>query len=313
MKILITEPEYFPEESKRILGTIGNVVTKRLTRSELSREVCDVDILIVRIETVIDKTIIDAAHKLKIIASATTGLNHIDGEYAKQRGIQLINLIGNHTTPAAEHTFALLLSLARKIPWAHAHVSSGKWERYKFFGVELDGKTLGLIGSGRIGSRVAQYAKAFGMKVLAFDPYMPKETAESAGIKLVSMEDILKTSDFVSIHAVLTDETRGMLGKREFEKMKPSAMIINTARAEIVNAADLVKTLENKRIAGAAFDVFEKEPAGSDDVLVKYAKTNGNLLLTPHLGASTNEAIDRASVWVAKEVVKVAKRNKTCA
>ena len=304
MKILITEPEYFPQESRTVLETVGRVTAKRLTRKELLSEIADVDVLVVRIETNVDREIIDAAPKLKIIASATTGLNHIDTAYAEELRIKVINLVGNHTVPTAEHTFAMLLGLARKIPWAHAELSSGKWERYKFFGRALEKKTLGIIGLGRIGSQVAKYAAGFRMRVLAYDPYVTKEYANSFGAELIDFDKLLSESDFISIHAALTHETRNMVGNQEFAKMKPSAMLINVARGEIVEPKALIGALESGRIAGAATDVFAAEPAGSNDLLVEYSKTHTNLLVTPHLGASTIEAINEASIFVANKVVE---------
>ena len=301
-KILITEPEYFQEEAVAILKQIGNVVAKRMSRKELMKEVKDTDILVARIETLIDKTLLKNAKKLKIIASATTGIEHIDVLEAEKMGIKIINLEGTHTLPTAEHTFALILSLVRKIPWAFEHMKKGRWERYKFFGRELEGKILGIIGLGKIGSKVAGYAKAFGMNVIAYDPYISNEKARGLGIELTSLENILRKSDVITIHAMLTKETENMIDTKEFEMMKSSAFLINVARGRIVNEKMLIKALKNGILAGAALDVYSLEPIEDGNALIKYAKRNSNLLLTQHIAASTEESIRNAAIYMARKI-----------
>jgi len=301
-KILITEPEYFQEEAVAILKQIGNVVAKRMSRKELMKEVKDTDILVARIETLIDKTLLKNAKKLKIIASATTGIEHIDVLEAEKMGIKIINLEGTHTLPTAEHTFALILSLVRKIPWAFEHMKKGRWERYKFFGRELEGKILGIIGLGKIGSKVAGYAKAFGMNIIAYDPYISNEKARGLGIELTSLENILRKSDVITIHAMLTKETENMIDTKEFEMMKSSAFLINVARGRIVNEKMLIKALKNGILAGAALDVYSLEPIEDGNALIKYAKRNSNLLLTQHIAASTEESIRNAAIYMARKI-----------
>ncbi len=307
-KILITEPEYFPEEAVAILRQIGNVVAKRMGRKELMKEVKDTDILFVRVETLIDKILLKNAEKLKIIASATTGIEHIDVVGAEKRGIKIINLEGVHTLPTAEHTFALILSLVRKTPWAFEHMKKGKWERYKFFGKELGGKTLGIVGLGRIGGKVAEYAKAFGMNIIAHDPYVSNERATELGLELTSLENVLKKSDVITVHAMLTKETENMIDTKQLEIMKSSAVLVNVARGKIVNEKALVKALKSKVITGAALDVYSTEPVEDGNILVKYAKANDNLLLTPHIAASTDESIRHAAIYVAQKVKEVIRK-----
>ena len=307
-KILITEPEYFPEDLAGLLKDVGTVVIKRLDRGQLLDEVKDVDVLIVRMETLVDKKVLDNAKKLKIIGTATTGVNHIDAEEAEKRGIKIINLSGTHTVPTAEYTFSLILSLIRRIPWAFENMKNGKWERYKFFGAECEGKTFGIVGLGKIGGRVAEYAQAFDMKIIAYDPYVDKAKAKEQNIELVSLQDVLKKSDIITIHSMLTKETENMIGLKEFQLMKRSAFLVNAARGMIVNEKDLVKALESKLIAGAALDVYNNEPLEKESELVKYAKKNGNLLLTPHIAASTNESIRNAALYVISEIKESIKK-----
>ena len=301
MKILVTEPEYFDGDAVRILESCGDVVAKRMGKEELAEKIADFDAIIVRIETHLDKKMLTRAKRLRIIGSATTGLNHIDTDYAREMGIRIINLHGTHTIPTAEHTMALILSLSRKIPWAYLSVSEGKWERYRFIGEQLDGKTLGIIGIGRIGSKVAEYAKAFGMRIIAYDPYVKS----SNDAELVDLESLLKNSDIITLHAVLTGESAGLIGKHEFELMKGNALLINTARAGLIDNTALIEALKSGRINGAALDVFADEPLSEKDLLiVEYARNNSNLIITPHISASTAEAAHEAGLEIAKGVAR---------
>ncbi|HLD56947.1 MAG TPA: hydroxyacid dehydrogenase [archaeon] len=297
VSILVTEPEYFDRETIDVLKSVGTVTARRLAKEELVKEIENVDILVCRIETQVDKAVLDAAKKLKIIGSATTGLNHIDLEYAKQKGVQIINLSGTHTTSTAEYTFSLILALSKRIPWAFENLSNGIWERHKFFGHTLHGKTLGVIGYGKIGRQVASYAKALGMNIIAFDPYV-----KSADIRLVSLEDLLKESDVITIHAMLTKETENLIGEQQFKLMKESAIIVNAARGQIVNSEALINALKEKLILGAAQDVFVQEPLSPTDSLIKFAKENSNLLITPHIAATTYEAAHEAGLEIATKV-----------
>ncbi len=295
--ILVTEPEYFDKEAIDVLKSVGKVIAQRLTKQDLVKEIEDVDALVCRIETQVDKSVLDAAKKLKVIGSATTGLNHIDVEYAKQKGVKVINLSGTHTASTAEYTFTLILALARKLPWAFDNLREGRWERHKFFGQNLHGKTLGIIGYGKIGRQVADYAKAFGMKIIAFDPYV-----KSADIMLVSLEDLLKQSDVITIHAMLTKETENLIGEEQFKLMKKDALLVNAARGQIVNSGALINALKNNLILGAAQDVFTQEPLPPTDPLIKYAAENSNLLITPHIAATTHEAAHEAGLEIVTRI-----------
>ena len=302
LKILVPEPDYFPTEALDLLGQIGEVKAKKITEKEFLQEMAGADILIIRVGTNVDKNLLASAKKLKIIGTATAGLDHIDIAEAKKRGIMIISLDGANTQPTAEYTFALILSLSRKIPWAFEHLKAGLWERPEFFGPELNGKVLGIIGFGRIGQKVAGYGKAFGMKVLAFDPYIDKESFLSAGATAIGLQELLEKSDFITIHSLLTRETENMIGKKQFEKMKSASFFINVSRGKIVDEADLLEALVNKKIAGAALDVYVSEPPDPESGLVRYAKENKNLLITPHIAALTEESVRAAALEIAEKV-----------
>ncbi len=294
MKILVTEPEFFYEDFFETLQKSGSSVVKIFGSDSLVKEIVDADILIIRVGTTVGKELLDRAKQLKLIVSATTGLNHIDMEYAKEKKIEIFNPVGYATESTAEHTFALILSLARRIPWAFQSVAVGEWERHKFSGVQLSGKVLGIIGLGRIGKETAKYALAFGMKVLTYDPYITKEIATDAGSEMVSLEELLSKSDFITVNVALTPETQGMINKDIFNKMKKGAMLINTSRGAVINENDLVEALEYGKISGAALDVFATEPLTVNSSLITYSKNHTNLLLTPHIGGSTDQSMRNA-------------------
>ena len=297
MKIIVVSPEYFPEDTLSRLEQIAQIYSKKLSRKELISEIGEYDGVLTRVDVRFDSEVLEKARKLKAIGTATTGLNHIDVGYANSRGIKIFNLSGTHTIPTAEHTFSLILSLARRVPWAFESLKKGEWERHRFFGSGLEGKTLGIIGFGRIGSRVAGFAKGFGMKVITYDPYVRESVIRSAGAKKASLDDVLR-SDIISIHASLSKETKKMINSTAISRMKSSALLINTARGEIVDEKALLDALEKKRIAGAALDVFADEPLRKNSDLIKYAKLNDNLIITPHLGASTNEAVRESAMEI---------------
>ncbi len=298
-RILVTEPEYFDREAISILSKSGQVIARRLDRRELARIIPKIDAIVVRVETHLDSELLRKAKKLKVIGSATTGLNHIDMGHAKRLGIRVVNLHGTHTEATAEFTIALLLALTRKIPWAYSSLDRGEWKRYRFIGTDLYGKTLGILGLGRIGKRVARYAKAFGMEVIAYDPYV-----SSRSVKMVnSLGALLGRSDVITIHTMLTEETREMTSGKEFRLMKRRPFLINTARGDIVDQDALLAALRSGRIRGAAEDVFPNEPiADKRDRLLAYARNNQNLIVTPHLGASTREAVHSAGIEIARKV-----------
>ncbi|MDE1860229.1 MAG: hydroxyacid dehydrogenase [Candidatus Micrarchaeota archaeon] len=299
--ILVLEPEYFDKEIIDLLRKAGKVRAKRLSRKQLEEAIPEVDVLIVRIEEHIDKDLLSVAKRLKIIGSVTTGLDHIDVEYAKGMGIKIINLHGLHTASTAEYTIGLMLSLLRRIPWSYKSLSRGVWKRYQFIGSILEGKTLGVVGLGRIGSRVATYARAFGMNVIYFDPYVDS----SPIARRVTLEELLRESDIVTVHAALTSGSKGELGYEEMKTMKKSAFLINTSRGAVVSEDALLEALKNKVIAGAAIDVFVNEPlTDKDNQLLAYARKHSNLLVTPHVAASTRESAHDASLEVAAAVIK---------
>lgn len=254
------------------------------------------DALIVRSATQVSRDLLSRAPKLKAVGRAGVGVDNIDIPAASERGIAVFNAPGGNTTAAAELTMGLVISVARKIPAAEASVRSGRWNRSEFKGVELKGKTLGLIGAGRIGSEVATRCQAFGMVVIASDPYLSPTRAEELSVELTSLDEVIQRADFISIHVPLTEETMGMCGADEFKRMKESAFIVNVSRGGVVDEAALARALEDGTIAGAALDVYEEEPLDIDNPL----RNVPNLVLTPHLGASTAEA----QVGVATEVAQ---------
>jgi len=254
---------------------------------ELKADIKNYDAIIVRSATKMKKDIIEAADNLKVISRAGVGVDNIDIPAATAKGIVVMNAPMGNTISTAELAFALIISLARKIPFAYASMKEGKWERSKFNGIELKGKTLGVIGLGRIGAEVSKRARAFEMNVLGFDPYLSEERANDLGIVLSDLNRIYKESDFITIHTPLTDQTRGMIGKEQFAMMKKSLRIVNAARGEIISEQALADALKEGVIAGAAVDVYSKEPPFEPRSPLLDAP---NLVTVPHLGASTEEA-----------------------
>lgn len=301
MKILITDHIHKAGIELLQQSEIGEVeVATELSKDELLEKVKEADALIVRSKTKVTREIIEAGKKLKVIGRAGVGVDNIDLESATKRGIVVVNAPEATSITVAEHTLGLMLALARKIPQANASLKSGKWEKKKFLGVELRGKTLGVIGLGRIGTQVVKKAKAFEMKILAYDPYISKEKAEELGVKITSLEELLKNSDFITLHVPLTKQTKGMISKKELQLMKDGAYLINCARGGVIDERALYEALAIKKLAGAALDVFEKEPPVGNPLL-----NLDNVVVTPHLGASTEEAQRLASMIVCEEVLKV--------
>lgn len=253
-----------------------------------------------RSRTKVTKEVIEEGRNLKVIGRAGVGVDNIDVDSATKKGIAVVYSPRGSTFSVAELTIGHMISLARHLTDADRSMKEGKWEKKKLKGTELYGKTLGFIGSGRIGGEVAKRAHSFGMKTIAYDPYLPKEIAKKMGVELTQLDVVLKNSDFVTIHALLTDETRGMIDEGAFDKMKETAFIINCARGGIIDETALYKALKEKKIAGAALDVFEHEPPTESSLL-----SLENIVFTPHIGASTNEAQIRTGVTAAEGVVKV--------
>ncbi|MBF0619261.1 MAG: phosphoglycerate dehydrogenase [Candidatus Omnitrophica bacterium] len=300
-KIKILVSDKLAEEGLKILkeGDIFQVDCKYdLKPEDLKKIIGEYDALIVRSGTQVTEEIIEAASRLKVIGRAGVGLDNVDLKAATKKGIIAMNTPGGNTTSTAEHAFSLIMALARNIPQAHGSMKAGKWERGKFQGVELYGKTLGVIGLGRIGSTVAKFAQGFGMNIKAYDPFLSAEMAAKRGIAVTTFEDLIKNSDFITIHVPKTEETAGMIGDKEIEMMKKSVRLVNCARGGIINETALAKALESKRIAGAALDVYDEEPPKPDLAVLKY----DTCVLTPHLGASTAEAQVNVAIEVAYSV-----------
>ncbi|WP_028784458.1 phosphoglycerate dehydrogenase [Thalassobacillus devorans] len=274
--------------------------TPGMQHEELLEKVNDVDALIVRSQTRISREIVEAAPNLKVIGRAGVGVDNIDLDAATEHGVIVVNAPDGNTISAAEHTMAMLMSLARNIPQAYNLLRKDKWERKAMIGVELKDKTLGIIGLGRIGAEVARRAKGQRMNVIAYDPFLTKEKAEKMGVEYGSVEEVLKTGDFITLHTPLMEETRHMIDREAFQLMKPSARIVNCSRGGIIDEDALYDALVDKQIAGAALDVFEEEPAIGHKLLEL-----DEVIATPHLGASTIEAQENVAVDVSKDIVHI--------
>jgi len=293
MEILIADP--IAKEGVDILRNFGQVdVKSKLKPEELIAIIGNYDALIVRSQTQVSADVIESGKKLKVIGRAGVGIDNIDVNAASRRGITVVNAPTGNTVSAAEHTIALMLALARHIPEANSQLKSGLWQRGKLVGTELRNKTLGIIGLGNVGSEVAKRAQAFEMRILAHDPFISTNYAHTHKVSLVSLDQLLCESDFITLHLPLTLSTKNLIGTKEFAKLKPTARIINTARGGLIDEQALVKAIDDEKIAGAAFDVFSTEPV-TDSPLLKCDK----VIVTPHLGASTIEA----QTNVAKDVV----------
>lgn len=308
IQILNAEPLGYCDEARTILNRLGKVVEASLSRKELLSQLPDYGVLIVRLAHQIDREVIDAGSCLKAIVTATTGLDHVDVDYAHSKGIEVLSLQGEtvflHTvSPTAEHTWALLLALLRRIPQAFASVQAGDWDRDKFRGNELDGKRLGIVGLGRLGRKVARYGIAFGMDVAAHDPYA-KEWMDGVAC-MVMRSDLLQSSDVLTLHVPLNDETMGMIGASEMALMHPGSVLVNTSRGEIVNEVALIKALDSKNLAGAALDVVSQErnlEKRRISSILSYVRTHDNLLITPHIAGATRESMAKTEVFMARKL-----------
>lgn len=300
MKFKVLISDSFAEEGIKILRKEKRIkvdVDTNLSPAELKERIRDYDALILRSGTKVTKEIIKAAGKLKIIGRAGVGLDNVDIEAASKQGIIVMNAPGGNTISTAEHTMSMILALSRNIPQADLSVKANKWERKKFMGVELYGKKLGIIGLGRIGSEVAKRALSFGMKVCAYDPYLSRDKAKRLDIELLDFKELLKQVDYISIHTPLTDDTRHLLGDKEFKLMKKGVRLINCARGGMIDEESLRRALAKGKISGVALDVFEVEPP-KNSPLLKF----DNVIVTPHLGASTKEAQTNVAVDIARQV-----------
>jgi D-3-phosphoglycerate dehydrogenase len=271
-----------------------------LKGAELLKAVAESDALITRSGTAVTEELVNAGTRLRIVGRAGVGLDNVDVDACTARGILVINAPTANIMSATEHTMAMLLALCRNIPEAHASVKRGEWTRAKFMGFELDGKTLGVIGLGRIGTRVTARARAFGMRVIAYDPYIAPSVFEKAGAQAVSLDELLTRADIITVHTPLDEETRGMIGPAQFAKMKDGVIVLNIARGGIYQEEALADALRSGKVGGAAIDVYEEEPPGKEHPIVSAP----NVILSPHIGANTIEAQDRVAVTTAEMVVE---------
>jgi D-3-phosphoglycerate dehydrogenase / 2-oxoglutarate reductase len=298
MKVLVTE--HLAESGLRRLRENADVdVRLGLAPNELADTIGAYDALIVRSATTVDGSVLEKAGNLKVVGRAGIGLDNVDVEAATRLGILVVNAPQSNVLSAAEHTMALLLAQARSIPQAHAALTAGSWERERWQGVELHGKTLGIIGLGRVGTLVAQRASAFGMRLIAYDPYVSPHRASQMGVDLMeTVAEVCARSDFLTIHLPRSQETMGIISERELGGARPGIRIVNTARGGLIDEEALVRALKDGRVAGAAVDVFDDEPVTEHPFF-----SLDNVVVTPHLGASTAEAQDKAGLAIAEQVL----------
>lgn len=301
MRVVIAEP--FAELGQAVLHEHGIDVVSCVggSRDELLAALRDADGLIVRSETRVDRDLLAHAPRVRVVGRAGVGVDAIDVDAATEAGIVVVNTPAANTIAATEQTFALMLALVRNVAAANASIREGRWERTPFIGTELFGKTLGIVGLGRIGGGVASRARAFGMHVLAHDPFIPESRAEALGAELVPIESMLERADIVTLHVPLTPQTRGMIAAAELKRMKPGAVLINCARGGVIDEEALLAALDAETIRAAAIDVVAKEPPTADSAGAKLHR-HPRVLATPHLGGSTREALERIAIELARDV-----------
>jgi D-3-phosphoglycerate dehydrogenase len=298
MRVLVTE-KLSDVGLQQLQERVDVDVRLEPTRDELAEIIGDYDGLIIRSATRVDAHLLERADNLKVVGRAGIGLDNVDVEAATRQGIMIVNAPQSNVLSAAEHTMALLLAQARNVPQAHAALVKGSWERERWQGVELHGKVLGIVGLGRVGTLVAQRASAFGMRLVAYDPYLAAGRAAQMGVQMVSsVAEVCSMADFLTIHLPKTQETTGIVGPKEIEAARPDLRIINTARGGLVDEAALVEALKQGRLGGAAVDVFDHEPVTQHPLFGL-----DNVVVTPHLGASTAEAQDKAGTAIAEQVL----------
>jgi len=297
-KILVTDE--VSDSGLRPLRDAGFVVNKQtgLSPPELSEQLSDSAGLVVRSETKVTAELMDQAPQLRVIGRAGVGVDNIDVPAATERGIVVMNAPDGNTITTAEHTIALLIALARRVPQANSSLKSGKWDRKSFIGVELQGKMLGVVGMGRIGRAVSARARAFGMTIVAFDPFLAPEQARDWDVELAPLNEVLARADFLTVHTPLTEETRGLINSDAFALMKDGVRVINCARGGLIDEEALYEAITSGKVAGAALDVFTKEPPPSDHPLLALDE----VVVTPHLGASTTEAQEGVAFTVAEQM-----------
>ena len=298
-KVLITD-NIASEGIELLQKNVPTDIKRGLTPEELVDIIGDYDALVVRSETKVTSPVIEAGRNLKVVARAGIGVDNIDLDAATRAGIAVVNAPIGNTVAAAEHTLALMLSLARNVPQAYASMKEGQWQRSAFMGIEVRNKTLGIIGLGRVGSEVARRASSFGMRLIAFDPFVAPDFAARLGVTTMTLDELLPQADFITLHTPLTPGTTKMINTEQLAKMKPGARLINVARGELVDEDALLQALENEQLAGVALDVFTNEPPG-DLPLLRHPR----LMATPHLGASTQEAQREVAIEAAEQVIAV--------
>lgn len=308
MRILVAEKSSFSLKGLQSLADIAVVDALDLTQAQLASAVQGYQVLVVRLGLQVDRDVLAAGEDLRLVATPTTGLDHIDLGAAQERGIAVLSLKGereflDQVYATAEHTFALLLSLVRRIPAAFAAVERYEWRRDLYRGGELSGKTLGIAGCGRLGSMVARYGMAFGMRVIAYDPYQPH--LPQGVIACSTLAELLAESDMVSLHVPLNAETEGMIATEQLAQLRRGAILVNTARGAVLDETALLHALESGWLAGAALDVLRDEftlSAGAPNALIEYARRHDNLIITPHIGGSTQESIEKADLFIANKI-----------
>jgi D-3-phosphoglycerate dehydrogenase len=271
---------------------------------EYAQHLADADALFVRSAVKVNADVFAKAPKLRVIGRAGVGVDNVDLPAATAAGVLVMNTPGGNAVAVAEHTLGLMLGMARSIPQASASTKSGKWEKKKFMGTELRGKTLGILGLGAIGQEVAKRARAFEMKIIASDPYANPKVAADLGVSLVSLQQVYAQSDYITLHMAITKETNGLLNEAAFAKMKDGVRIVNCARGELIDGAALARAIQSGKVAGAAIDVFETEPPAADDPLLGLE----TVLATPHIGGSTPEAQEIVGVRIVEQVVDYLQR-----
>ncbi len=305
-KVLIIATSIRPE-GIRLLESVASLtfIPDHASQEETAQAATDADAILARTGRV-TRRVIEAAPRLKIVARHGVGYDNVDVQACTEHGV-VVTITGDANSEAvSEHTMGCLLAAARQIPLANAAVKRGIWERDSVHGIELAGKTLGLVGLGRIGSRVARHAQGFDMRVIAHDPYADPERARGLGVTLVSLEMLLREADFVSLHVPLMPQTRHMIGAEQLMLMKPSAILVNTSRGGLIDEAALCQALAERRIAGVALDVFEQEPLPPDHPFTHL----DNVICTPHVGGQTDEALIRMAVSSAESILRVLRGEK---
>ncbi len=313
--LLNTEPKRYTKDSLNYLSSFIKADNYECDRDFIIQNIHKYDALLIGLKHIINDDILKNASKLKCIITPTTGLNHIDLDKAKSKGIEIISLFGEiefleKVTATAELTWGILLSLSRKIPFAYKSVINNNWNRDNFYGIELKDKTLGIIGYGRLGKMVANYGKAFKMKVIAHDI----KFGEGKDIDFLDLNKLLRISDVVSIHLPLNKKTTNFADKNFFYNLKEGSLLINTSRGEIINEEELLLALQNKKISGAAIDVLAEEFSGKEywlktSALRNYAENNNNLIITPHIGGVTYDSVNKANSFIINKFHKFLKKN----